>query len=426
MRKIYRPQHLSALRGPYRSALRGLCTATVVVAALSLGGAVHAEPAGAESVSTPDVDPFYTPPADLGGYANGAILRSRESALFGVALPIKVWQVQYKSTDAEGRPTTGVATVLVPDAPWTGAGPRPLVSYQIAEDGLGIQCASSYVLRAGLQAGTNNAQDQEAPIAALLLQHNWAVVISDYEGPQERFIDRGQEAHSALDGIRAAVAFAPAQLGPGAPLAAFGYSGGAFATVSMMELQPRYAPELNFTGFAAGGIPADVAAGIAMDNGTKNVGLPVFALAALDRLSPESNIPAQVDESTRAAIAAAGQQCVQQVVTDNAFRQITDVSETADLARNPVIAAAATEQNPGQSIPAVPMYAWHSTLDDALPIAPVDALIDKYCAAGATVTYHRTDVPQHAPAAIAELPTVFAYLSDRLAGIPQQGGCHTA
>ncbi|MEV0245782.1 lipase family protein [Nocardia sp. NPDC050712] len=408
---------------PSSRLLRGLCLATAVVAATAIGGAAHAEPAAAQSVPTPDKDPFYAAPPDLGGYANGAILGSRPSALYELPLPVKVWQVQYKSTDAADRPTTGVTTVIVPNTPWTGPGPRPVVSYQMAEDGLGIQCASSYVLRAGVRAGLQNGQDQETPLTVPLLQRNWAVVVSDYEGPQERFLDRDQAAHSALDGIRAALAFPPAELSPAAPVAAFGYSGGAFATVATLEMQPRYAPELNVAGFAAGGIPADVPAALAMDNGTANVGLAVFALAALDRLSPELNILAQLDAESRAAVATAGTQCVQQVVAANAGRVLRDASGSPDVAANPAIRAAADKQKLGRAVPTAPMYAWHSSHDDALPRESTDTLIDRYCAAGATVSYHRTEVVGHAIAGLAEIPAVFDYLGDRLAGNPVPTGC---
>ena len=401
-----------------RALLGGLCALLAIVATMFNGGIASAEP-----VLTPDRDPFYAAPPNLAGYANGAILNSRQSALYGLPLPVNVWQVQYKSTDADDRPTTGVTTVMVPATPWFGPGPRPVVSYQMAEDGLGIQCASSYVIRAGIAAGLQNGQDQETPIAALMLSRNWAVVVSDYEGPQERFLDRRQTAHSGLDGIRAALAFPPAGLSPASPVAAFGYSGGAFATVSLMEIQPQYAPELNFTGFAAGGIPADIRAGILMDNGTHNAGLGVIAIAALNRLSPELNIPAQLDDSSRVAIATASNQCVQQVVNENSFRRVTETSG-ADLAGNSALAAAADRQKPGQAVPTAPMYAWHSSLDDALPIAPTDELINGYCAAGVTVTYDRTDVAGHGPAAFAGLPTAIGYLSDRFAGVPPQAGCH--
>ncbi|WP_067700381.1 lipase family protein [Nocardia jejuensis] len=403
--------------------LRGLCAAAMA-ATLATGNPALAAPADT-TVATPDLDPFYATPPDLDSYPDGAILRSRESALFGLPLPISVWQIQYRSSDARGAATTGVTTVLVPGLPWTGAGARPVVSYQMAEDGLGVQCASSYMLRSGYQPGAQNDQTSEGPLTALLLQRNWAVVVSDYEGPQERFLDRAQEAHSALDGIRAALAFAPAGLAADSPVAAFGYSGGAFATVSMMEIQPGYAPELNVTGFAAGGIPADLVAGIRHDNGTANAGLAVFATAALDRLRPDLNIVDHFDDAGRAAITTAGNQCVQQTVADTAYLRLTDTTGSTDPGTVPALVIAAAQQNPGQAVPTAPMYAWHSTLDDALPIDATDSLVDRYCAAGASVTYHRTDVPQHAPAAVAELPAVLDYLGERLAGAPIHPGCRT-
>lgn len=197
--------------GPIRRTLSALTIFAVCTAGPMVGGIANAEP-----VPVPDADPFYAAPADLAALGNGAIIGSREITPFGLALnlPVTTWQVQYKSADAQGIPTTGTATVVVPKAQWTGPGARPLVSYQMAEDSPGRHCAASYSIRAGLAAGPNNS-NSEVGAAVTLLQRNWALVFSDYQGPQSRFLDEKQSAHSVLDGIRAALAFAPAGLSPG-------------------------------------------------------------------------------------------------------------------------------------------------------------------------------------------------------------------
>lgn len=83
----------------------------------------------------PSADPFYAVPPGISGLANGTILASRSVAVsaYSIPMPVHAWQVKYKTTDNRGDASADVATVMVPDVPWTGKGPRPLVSYRTAE-----------------------------------------------------------------------------------------------------------------------------------------------------------------------------------------------------------------------------------------------------------------------------------------------------
>jgi len=137
---------LERRRGPFRgrAAVLGVVAGCFLVPVL-------APPATA--VPLPDQDPFYAVPAGIAGLQNGTIVKARPvdaSAYFGlVPMLASAWQVQYKSVDTHFRATAVVATIMVPNAPWSGSGPRPLVSYQTAEDGVGSKCSPSYALRGG-------------------------------------------------------------------------------------------------------------------------------------------------------------------------------------------------------------------------------------------------------------------------------------
>src|ERR1700685_3170764 len=100
----------------------------------------------AGQVPPPHSDPFYAVPSGIAGLPNGTILKSRSVsvAAYGVPLSVHAWQVQYKAKDANNKRTAMVTTVMVPTSAWTGSGPRPLVSYQTAEDGADQKCAASY------------------------------------------------------------------------------------------------------------------------------------------------------------------------------------------------------------------------------------------------------------------------------------------
>src|SRR5207237_1235757 len=80
----------------------------------------------------------------------------------------------------------------------------------------------------------------------LALQRGWAVVVSDYEGPQSAFGAARMAGHGVLDGIRAAEALSGTGLtGAQTPVGLWGYSGGGLATSWAAELAAGYAPDLN-------------------------------------------------------------------------------------------------------------------------------------------------------------------------------------
>lgn len=229
-----------------------LLGASVLVAS-TMGGA----PAGASTTPLPpQSDPFYRPPSGFGSTAPGTILRTREvsAAAFG-ALPQKVraWQLLYRTTDTQGAPEATVTTVLEPDAAATT--PRPLLSYQVAEDSAAPQCAISYQLQQG--AGNANIVAQaEILLIDAGLQHGWAVTVPDYEGPKSAYVAGRQAGQAVLDGIRATENFTPAGLeGTKTNVGIWGYSGGALASGWAAELQPGYAPELNIKGVAVASRP---------------------------------------------------------------------------------------------------------------------------------------------------------------------------
>ena len=101
------------------------------------------------------------------------------------------------------------ATVLVPTKAWTGAGARPLISYQVAEDSTSVNCQPSYVLRAGLtaQGGGSGSGALEGLFAYSALVLGYAVVYPDYEGPKSEWLAGPQAGYASLDAIRAALSY---------------------------------------------------------------------------------------------------------------------------------------------------------------------------------------------------------------------------
>ncbi len=377
----------------------------------------------ARAVPGPDEDPFYAASVDLGVQPAGAVLQARSIALYGLPLPVSAWQVQYRTNDANSAPIAGIATVLVPNWPWFGPGQRPLLSYQIAEDGLGTRCAPSYALRGGWDLGGANTYI-DTPFIADALRRGWAVVASDYEGPDSRFLDGVNAGHAVLDGIRAARALAPDGVGPASPIGAWGYSGGAYATLWAAQLQPEYAPDIQFAGITSGGVPADWPATAHGVDGTVQAGLAMLVLIAIAKNEPNSGVSDLLNERGRIAVAEDASACGPDFIVKYVNAQVDDFVAVPDVLFHPVFRAATDRQELGGRAPTMPMYLYHSTNDDVIPVAGFTDLVGRYCAQGADLTFVHSALPGHDPAAIGEAPAAMGFLADRFAGVAVAPGCH--
>ncbi|WP_194814612.1 lipase family protein [Nocardia sp. XZ_19_385] len=396
---------------------RRLATAlmTTTLTVLAVAGPAAAQP-------IPPSDPFYAIPANLAAAANGSVIDSRSIDLLGVPLPVRAWQVKYKSLDAEDRPTTGVTTIVTPVTPWTGPGARPLISHQLAEDSLGTECAPSFALARGSAARFNNG-NVEAPLAVLALRQNWAVAFPDYQGPQARFLDKDQAAHSVLDSLRAARSFAPAGLGS-SPLGLTGFSGGSLASVWAAQAQPGYAPELPLAGVAVGGVPYGLDDTVGHVSGTTNAGLGFLVLAAMHRLSPAADIPALLNGEGKRMLAETANYCGFDFLRNYLFADVDDFTIDPDIGTEPRIRAIARQIDVDAATPpTTPTYFWHSTEDDVLPIEAADQLAASWCRAGAELTYVRTSDSAHALSGVAGFPAALDYLGQRFAGATAPTQC---
>ncbi|MBF6329869.1 lipase family protein [Nocardia transvalensis] len=369
-------------------------------------------------------DDFYQVPADLAGVENGFVLQSRPITAVAVVVPIPVaaWQVKYKTVDAHGVPTAAVATVLVPYTPWAGPGPRPLLSYQEAEDSVGAQCAISHSLREGLAAGPGPGLGGSIRMATAALTQGWAVVAPDHEGPRSEFMAGPMAAHAVLDGIRAALRFPPAGLSGATPVGLMGYSGGAFASGWAAEQQPHYAPEINLVGAALGGMPGDMReVGRAVDGGPYT-GFLIGALIGLDRAYPEADAAAMLNDKGRAVLDRDRNRCVLDLLDEHRSRRLSELTTTPDPLGDTVLAKLLADNSLGKATPRTPIFEYHATGDDVTPLPATDTVLDAYCTAGTPV--QRLRIPgDHMSGGPAATPYQLSYLADRFAGTPAPSTC---
>lgn len=379
--------------------------------------------AGETGVPAPKEDSFYRVPADVAQHRNGAVLGARQvTPMLGKLPAARAWQIRYRTTDARGRATATLATVLVPKAPWRGPGRRPLVSYQVAEDGVGLRCTPSYALRAGLRAGVTPAQVDLVYGVPLLLARGWAVVVPDWEGPLSGFGVHGMAGHAVLDGIRAARSFPAAGLGGPRPIGLWGYSGGGFATISAAQAHESYAPRLPITAIAAGGVPGDIRDVYDTARGNLFGGATILLLIAMDRAYPGARLKGEADSRLRRAMAASEEDCLAEAP---ARHPLLDIDDHLTSRGRTQFARLLRVNSPlyAEGVPRAPTYLYHATIDELVPLATARKLASRFCDAGAPVDFHVDPGGEHFVEAVLGGLKALNYLATRFRGQPQSEVC---
>lgn len=417
---------LQAGRGWARWGRAGMAAmvATAVLATLpALAGSATADAATSDDGSGfpvhPSADAFYTDPAQLQGTEPGAILRSRPVTIRGLGfpMPVRAWQVLYRSTDAQGRPNAVSGTVAALDdgRPLTG---RPLVAYNVGSHGLGPDCAPSYLLRQGA--------DFEEPMIAGALGRGWAVMVSDYEGsgtPGPHTYGSGlATGRSVLDGARAAMRLPELGL-QNSPVALWGYSEGGLATAWAAELAPKYAPELNVVGAAAGGVPANLGNVARKIDGGPLSGFVLAAAVGLDRAYPSLKLDSLLNEKGRIAAAAVATMCQYEWTMAFANQHLADFTTVADPLNLPRVRTILDANTLGRHDPGIPLHIYESVWDEFMPLEDVRALVHTYCGYGLPVSYYEDAFSEHISLAGQGAPAAMAWLGDRFAGTAAPSSC---
>lgn len=414
--------------GATSSVVRGgrLRSALIAVSAVLCLTGTTMPVAHAEPLPTPQNDPFYTPPSGWDAQAPGTILNSRPvevASLTPQAQDADAWQLLYRTTDADGRPMATVTTVL---RPRTGQ-VKGLISYQPATDASAPQCAPSFVLRQGAPDKYDSSLDLIQIEQMLSTGH--AISVPDWEGPKGTLFVPRQPGYAVLDGLRAAQRFAPLGLpGTDTPVAAAGYSGGAFATSWVAQVHPTYAPELRLAGIAMGGWTVPIGPYAAtLDRGPFSGFLPSL-LPGMMRADPL--LAAAFDEyltpAGHALMAAGDSKCVTQNVAQHAFLRMDDYLTIpfTQLLEQVLPSFDALNFDPVGTT--TPLFLYNAVHDEIVKISGPDKAVAQWCAAGAPITYTRDQLSEHVSLAITATPAVLRWIDERLAGQAAPAGCTTS
>lgn len=386
------------MSSPVRAA-RLLAPALALLAALAPTASATPDPAAERPAGVP------------GSIVSATPLQLKGSG--GKPLPNAAYQLRYRTTDSAGGPTITVATVILPTIP--ARGPRNLVAYQMAYDGLSEGCRPSVGLAAG-----------KTPEGSLMkaLDRGWVVVTADYEGPNDAWVAGRMAGHAVLDAVRATEQFRPAGLpGTRTRVGLMGYSGGGQATAWANELAATYAPELRLVGVAQGGVPADPALLARSLDGSVYAGVMFAAIAGLTAGYPEADVPSMLNAKGKALMTKLHQQgCIINFALSYPFQRLRSITLRPDFLELPAIQQILRDTKLGGAPPKTPTFMYHAVDDHLLAVEGTRALARTYCAAGVPLLW-KTGIGDHIglPMLVGDQPV--EYLADRFAGWRAPSNC---
>ncbi|MFE2345749.1 lipase family protein [Kitasatospora cineracea] len=420
--------------------------ARLIATALAAAALATAAPVATTTATaaTTAADPFYrydgsTP---LSSIAPGTVLRTRILSyhLLGLPTPVQAVQLLFRTTDAQGRPSAGVTTVVR----GLGSDGSRAVSYQSFYDSLNPEHAPSRAVAGDVSLGGAIANAEALFVVPFVLQ-GYDVVIPDTEGQTADFAAGPEYGTTTLDSIRAASASTATGMDADTRFGLLGYSGGAIATNWAAALAPSYAPDVNrrLVGFAEGGLLVDPAHNLKyVAGGVVWPGVIPMAITGVARaygfdLQPYlSDYGKQVFAGMQDAsiVNALGQYpgLTWQKLAKPAYADPNSIPEYLDAVNKVNLGSAATPTVPGylaQGNGGVLEGTFSNisgigTGDGVMVAGDVRALARQYCATGnGSVKYQQYDLLSHLGAAVPWAPTAVLYLNDRFAGKAAPSDC---
>ncbi len=420
--------------------------ARLIATALAAAALATAAPVATATATaaTTAADPFYrydgsTP---LSSIAPGTVLKTRTLSyhLLGLPTPVQAVQLLFRTTDAQGRPSAGVTTVVR----GLGSDGSKAVSYQSFYDSLNPEHAPSRAVAGDVSLGGAIANAEALFVVPFVLQ-GYDVVIPDTEGQSADFAAGPEYGTTTLDSIRAASASAATGMNADTRFGLLGYSGGAIATNWAAALAPGYAPDVNrrLVGFAEGGLLVDPAHNLTyVAGGVVWPGVIPMAITGVARaygfdLQPYlSDYGKQVFAKMQDAsiVNALGQYpgLTWQKLAKPAYADPNSIPEYLDAVNKVNLGSAATPTVPGylaQGNGGVLEGTFSNvsgigTGDGVMVAGDVRALARQYCATGnGSIKYQQYDLLSHLGAAVPWAPTAVLYLNDRFAGKAAPSDC---
>ncbi|MEV7617656.1 lipase family protein [Streptomyces sp. NPDC089799] len=421
-----------------------LCAVIATAVPVGTASTASAAPAVVARASATAADPFYRYDGSkpLSAYQPGDVLKRRtlDYHVLGIPTPVKAVQLLYRTTDAQGRPSANVTTVV---RSHHGDGSKA-VSYQSFYDSLDPEHGPSRAIAGDVSLGGVIA-NAESVILAPLLFKGYDLVIPDTEGQNADFAAGPEYGTNTLDSIRAATRAEETGLHAGTRFGLFGYSGGAIATNWASALAPAYAPEVNrqLVGFAEGGLLVAPAHNLKyVDGALAWNGVIPMALIGVAR-SYDIDLTPYLSAKGRAIFEDLERGSIVDALGRHPGLTWKDMTrpEYGDPNSIPAFVEAVNKLNLGQAAtPTVPGFIGQGnagllegtfsnvrgigTGDGVMVAGDVRTLARRYCATGnSSIAYEQYNLLSHVGAMPYWAPRAVAWLDDRFAGRPAPSSC---
>ncbi len=422
----------------------GSKAAVTAVTALAVAGLAWAPAPLARAASAPARGSFsaYKGSTPLAQTKPGTVLSTRILSyhIVGIAVPVRVVQLLYRSAGALGQPTSNVTSILEPPVP--PASPRA-VSYQSFYDSLNPADEPSVQIAGGVTLGGIVTDAESIVIAPLLLQ-GYAVIVPDTEGQTADFASAPEYGMATLNSIRAATNSPVTGLTKATPIGMFGYSGGAIATDWAAQLAPSYAPDVNrqLVGAAEGGVLVDPAHNLTYVNGSSIwAGIIPMSIIGIAR-GFQINIRPYLSSYGLQLYSSLQNASIANVLGQYPGLKFAQLVKPryANPASIPILVKVENELNAGSlASPTIPMFIGqgaNGTLegtpgnkpgigpgDGVMVAGDVRTLARDFCASGTAVDYTQYDALSHISTFPVWSPTALTWLNSRFAGSQAPNDC---
>jgi len=404
----------------------------LLLAALVAAVAALMVPSLAGAASSQDAFYKYTGSTPLSSIAPGTPLKTRNIPyhILGLATPLRSTQILYRATDAQGRPTVNVTSVVQPSC-FLCLNREKVISYQSFYDSLNPEDEPSVQIAGGLSLTGIIPQIETVLFAPFLLQ-GYSIVISDTQGQTADFAAGPEYGTNTLDSIRAAIKSPQVDLSTSAKVAMIGYSGGAIATEWAAELAPTYAPDLNknLIGAAYGGVLVDPDHNLPYVNGSSIwAGVAPMALIGVAR-SYGIDLNPYLNDYGKTLLPKLDKASIVNVLGQYSGLKWTDYVKPAYANPHsiPTYVAAANKvimgtggtpkipmlvgQGTGGELEGTPANATYGKGDGVMVAGDVRSLLRSYCSKGIKVKYNEYG-GSHITSALEWLPQAIDWTFDR-------------
>jgi len=421
-----------------RTPAQRLAAATAGVALTAAGVAT----ATAQPAAATDSFYSYSGTTPLSSYAPGTVLKTRtlQYHVVGIPTPVTAIQLLYRTTDAQGRPSANVTSVIRS----LHGDSSKAVSYQSFYDSLNPEDSPSRAIAGDVTLGGVIANAETLFLAPLLLQ-GYNVVIPDTEGQTADFAAGPEYATDTLDAIRAATHSTATGMNTSTKIGLMGYSGGAIATGWAAALAPSYAPDVNrnLVGFAEGGLLVDPAHNLKFVDGSLVwsgvIPMAIIGVArsyGIDFSKYMSTYGLQVynDLQKGSIVNALGhypgltwkQMAKPAYANPDSVPEFVDAVNKINLGSRgtPTIPGYIAQGNAGWLEGTFNNPAGIGTGDGVMVAGDVRALARQYCATGdGSIKYDQFDLLSHTGTPVPWAPVALAWLNDRFAGKAAPSDC---